>query len=125
MENTESNMEKPGNSTKKMVVRFLPHEKTNLPYLGEYYVEDNKLQVRGINNEQKTLLLGCLRDLWIPQLGIPVLEKQKGEFVKSDAGKFVTNKYSNPGNSTPDELIEALYELFRALGSFDVRLEDV
>jgi hypothetical protein len=115
------------NSLKKVVFYLSDTEedKKSEGYLGEFFVVGGEVKLKASSPNESDLLMGRLDNIWVPQLGFPVLKKTaNGEFARNERKKLVIDKYVLPVNS-PDEFIEALYDYTKAMGVYKVELVPV
>lgn len=128
MENLDS-AEKDTNpeiTSKKTLKMWLPKKPPYRSggYIGEIYIDNNQFVAEGETEDDTVFLNRRIEHLWYPQLGIPVWKKKGDEFVKDSNGRFILEKYVNQGNSSPDELLEAIYNYTLSMRSFRVELVD-
>lgn len=107
------------NSTKKLKISLEGKE------LGKISVVNGNLLVESANNDDKVFLEERLHRLWIPQSGIPVLKRNPDDtYAQNTSGKLVTEGFANY-QSKPDELLDAILNLTRAMDTFQVEEEAI
>jgi hypothetical protein len=109
-------MEGQGNSSMSIKLWLPNDDSSGGRYWGEIFVDQGQLVVNGARPEDEKFLENRIRNLWFPQLGVPKLSSDKNGFIRGTDGVIVVSKYLNYENSSPDELIDALYQLIHLAG---------
>ena len=97
---------------------------TDNEYIGELFIDNDQFVAKGETADDTKWLNHMLETIWETQRGVPSFRKSPDGFAHDEKGKLIIEKYLNHINATADELLESVYDYFKAFGVMKVELND-